>query len=91
MCDKYNGYTNKATWQVDLRLSNEYSSYVYWSGRAQEILGDEDILDKSLVFAQELEKELSNHDLPSGLYSDLLSDALFSVNWEEVAQSFLEE
>lgn len=90
----YNGYTNKETWQVSLWLSNEYHSYHYWVERAQDLYNDlltlEDTLDD---LAQELKNTIKYENAPelTGLYSDLLTDALNQVNWREVAESFSED
>lgn len=89
----YNGYTNKETWQVSLWLNNEYTSYHYWSERAQELYDGSYDLETALYDLAEEIKSSTKDNAPelTGLYSDLLTDTLNQVNWREVAKSFSED
>jgi hypothetical protein len=98
----YNGWANYETWCVNLWLTNEEPSYHYWREQAEECLREaERRLEPHLTpregarsaLADQLREEIaSDESFPSaGLFGDLLSAALDSVDWAEVADSFLEE
>lgn len=98
---KYNGWTNYETWDVALWLDNEQGSYNYWNDRAQEIY-DESEADNVFTREQQatlsLSKELEEqHEEASaalavtGVFADLLTAALGSVNWYEIAEHYIAE
>lgn len=97
--ETYNGYTNYETWNVALWMDNEKGTYDYWRERAQEIWNDatgtqyqtrDEVARYDLM--QEL-KEWHDDNMPEveGTYADLLSAALSSVNWYEIAENMLDE
>ena len=91
MCEQYNGYVNYQTWVTSLWLDNDQGSYSHWLGIAKELV--EDDADTASWELGKLIKEYHEEFKPtevSGVYSDLLQHALDSVDWEEVAESFVE-
>lgn len=102
----YNGYENYETWAIALWLNNEHGDYDRWTVQAA-ILKDnaaeaprveEGIWTEAEAVRYELANEIKEavkegNPLADGasLYTDLLGAALGSVNWSEVANSFIEE
>ncbi len=86
----YNGYKNYETWCVNLNLTNDQGSYftcVDMAHSAWEANPDEarEILaDNIKEYVEEFQPEMD------GMYSDLLGYALGQVDWEEIADNFLE-
>jgi hypothetical protein len=99
MSEGYNGYTNYETWNVALWIDNDQGSQSYWEDVAQEVWNDSEgtqYRTRDRVAVSELAGRLkSEHEdnAPSleGTYGDLLSAALGSVNWHEIAELMLGE
>jgi len=83
----YNGWTNYETWYINLWLTNDQSSYNYWSSVTNECTS---IHELSEQIKDDIDK---NNPLSSesSLYSDLLSSAISSCNFYEIAQSFWQD
>lgn len=103
---QYNGWNNYETWCVALWLGNEESSHTYWAERAQEIVNTIDAGTRFGTLAHlfsnedaqvaELAAELQeSHDQErpdmGGVFLDLLTSALSSVDWREIARSYISE
>jgi len=89
--DKYNGWTNYETWTVKLWIDND-DSFIW--GLLIEAYQDDGNGKKDVYgLAQRIREEIEEGnplDEPS-MYNQLLSAALSEVNWQEIAQSLLEE
>lgn len=86
----YNGWANYETWVVRLWLDNEEPSYRYWTEVAREYRGED---REAYELARRLKEEIRDA-VPleeASLYSDLLYAALDEVDWDELAQSYLDE
>lgn len=97
----YNGWTNYETWNVKLWIDNDQGSYNYWRETAKAALldakpaypGQSDLDAAAGVLSVTLRDEILDGapDLAPSMYSDILSAALRSVNWYEIAQSLLSD
>jgi hypothetical protein len=99
--ERYNGWTNYATWNIALWLGNEEGSYSYWRERTQQAYDDAEAegtftrkeqaaLDLSRQLQDEIEEGNPLADQPS-MYSDLLGSAISDCNWYEIAENWLED
>jgi hypothetical protein len=97
----YNGWTNYETWNVALWWDNDQGSYNERCERVQEAYEatDEDATpgerrEEAARTVADWLKEATNEmapDLGASLYADLLGAALSEVNWDEIANNWLEE
>lgn len=84
--ETYNGWTNRATWLVKLWLDNDKYTQRYAAKLCREA--------RSIYAAADGLRDFVETDMieETKLFTlDLLTFALDSVNWEEIAQSFQDE
>lgn len=95
--DRYEGWTNRPTWAVNLWLSNDQGLYETALVAASEAIAsgvDEDGV--LLALADRFEGwvgEEARYELASdgaGIASDLLGWALALVDWREIAEAWLQ-
>lgn len=97
----YNGYTNYATWAVNLWIDNEQGTQGYWEERAAEVWENAspeyEWQSKQDAAVYELAEELKTwveeqaDELTSGsMLSDLLGWAVEQVNWREIAEMMID-
>lgn len=85
----YNGWSNQETYIADLWLSNDFEMYTFMEELAEEVQGEKYPVNKmGDILQKEFKKNMPNL---SGLYGDLLSNALDNVNFREICDSFLED
>ncbi len=97
---EYNGWTNYETWNVNLWLDNEEGTQYLqreWIKRAKqtpktEVLTRAEttrfiLADLVKVFIEDANPLLNT----ASVYSDLMNAALSEVNWQEIADSILED
>lgn len=99
MCEKYNGWTNYETWAVKLWMDNDEGSYNYWNERTEELYEEAvpafsftSKRDAARVALMDELKETHEENAPeneASIYTDLMSAALGSVDWHEIAESLL--
>ena len=84
--EKYNGWTNYATWRVNLEIFDGFDPREYWQG------AHDDAYDLGLALkeiAEELlEQEIGNAE---GLAFSYAMAFLSDVNWTEIAQHMIDE
>jgi uncharacterized membrane protein YkoI len=103
--NKYNGWANYETWCVHLWLTNEEGDYRYWREEAarhrkeaprhanvREGIWSVELAER-VSLAEEMKSEIEEASPIEGasLFSDLLNGAISEVDWQEVADAFLEE
>jgi hypothetical protein len=84
---EYNGCTNHATWLVKLWLSNDYGLYHTCRDIIRHTHGKYNAtqnLKEEILAMNPLEDS-------NGLFVDLLNSALSEVDWDSVAETFIEE
>lgn len=90
---EYNGWTNYETWNVKLWIDNDEHSSWYWSEQASNILDENDGDETTATFdlAKHLETMVMKNmpQMEAGPYQDILTAALQSVNWHEIAESMI--
>lgn len=101
----YNGWSNYETRCVALWIDNTEGAQREWDRRAQELLdspGDphgwleRGVFTRQQVATTELEDEIKASieemapDLGASMFSDLLSAALSSVSWREIAEHYID-
>lgn len=97
---EYNGWYNYETWVVNLWMDNEEGIHDYWREQAQEIYKETEPTDNTPKTIQakwnlaNIIKEQITENNPlieeATLYSDLMSAALSEVNWDEIANHFID-
>lgn len=96
MSDKtYNGWTNYETWLVKLWQDNDQGEQDFWRDQAEECVkvdgrehGVTSLADIMKEHYSDASGELAG---VTGFWADLLGAALCSVNWREIASSWIEE
>jgi hypothetical protein len=86
MSDKtYNGWTNYATWRVNLEVFDGFDPYDYFSDNQADM---EDLLPENL---KEYAEEIIEATSPEGLTRDYALAFLEEVNWREIAKHMIED
>ena len=91
MCEKYNGWTNRETWAVNLWIENTYGLHLTARGLADEADGVRELSDQLQNLIEELfdyDSVKNNHELILML-TDIGS--LYRVNWAEIAREMIKE
>jgi hypothetical protein len=83
----YQGWSNRATWNVALWLNNDYSLYRGKEDLAKRYRDSEDRADQLTAFAGEL-RQYAKDTWPNGETPD--NARLSECNWRELAQSEME-
>lgn len=105
MDTKYNGWTNYETWCVNLWLTNDADVFGRWSEEARRHLAEAPESKRvkewgysiqqaaSCALAEQLREEVEDEASLSfaTVYSDLLNGALAAVNWQEIAENWLDD
>jgi hypothetical protein len=92
MSEKYNGWTNYETWNVNLWMDNDEGSQSFWESQADDVVADHgDNSDAVADLAKQLET-LHRDEMPevAGCYADLLGAAISEVNWYEIAEHYID-
>ena len=84
MTENYNGWKNRETWVVALWLNNEQDLYNVC--RAIVKVNDR-------FKARDMIEDMVRRQSPitCGMYADLINHALWQVDWDAIAKSFMED
>ena len=87
----YNGWTNYETWCVKLWIDNDEGSYLCWLDNVKDVLKRADDKDEAIGNLREMLKDEHEESQPevSGVYADLMTAALGSVDWYEIASAMI--
>jgi hypothetical protein len=83
--NRYNGWTNYATWRVNLEIFDGFDPREYWGGAI-----DSDAYDLGDFLKGHVE-ELIEQTSGEGLARDYALAFLSDVNWREIAEHMLDE
>ena len=82
----YNGWTNYATWRVNLEIFDGFNVVDEWG------LERETLTESELAFIlKEHAEELVSESTPEGLALDYALAFMAGVNWHEIAGHMLED
>jgi hypothetical protein len=82
---RYNGWTNYATWRVNLEMFDDINALDMWP---REVCTDDAYsLGKQL---EEYADEVVTGELPEGLAADYARAFMADVNWQEIAEHLLD-
>jgi len=79
---KYNGWTNKETWLVNIWYTDTMPEYF---ADMDQFHVEPNELEESVKYVAEESEAMSQ--LPAGLLSDFINDSWREVNWHELAQA----
>ena len=82
----YNGWTNYATWRVNLEIFDGLNPIEDW-GLERETLTESELAE----LLKEQAEELVNESAPEGLALSYALSFLSDVNWHEIASHMLED
>ena len=99
MSEKYNGWTNYETWVVNLWMSNDEGSYHYWTDIVRDFYDEADSDDtftkkESAIYNltnQLKDQHIDNQPDTYGVYADLITAALDTVDWREIAEHWIDD
>lgn len=96
MSDKYNGWTNYETWLVKLWQDNEQGDQEYWRFQAEECVKKHGPKEAVYSLAERMQTHYEDdwydmHCDGAGLFTDLMTSALRTVNWREIAEHWVNE
>lgn len=83
----YNGWANYETWLVNLWLTEDPHTEELISGWAKEM--EEYELARTLE--DYVDDMIDAEDIRSGLIQDFITSAMSEVDWEELAQHYIED
>ncbi len=97
----YNGWSNYETWNVALWIDNEQGNYNHWRSEAQDCWDNASPRQATLTREERAAYDLADRlksqfeedapDLGASCWSDLLSAALSEVDWDEIAEHYMDE
>ena len=84
---KYNGWTNWATWNFKLWIDNEESSY----RAVLELAEGSNEIELSKELESWADDMMEAVKIESGFFADVCNSAIKEVNFYEIAESYLSE
>lgn len=97
---KYNGWTNYETWNAALWMGNDLDEY--WREQAKEFYAEASADDTftrkenasralSERMKDEHEEALASLNMDNSFFADVLNAGVASVNWDEIAGSYIDD
>ncbi len=83
---KYNGWTNWATWNCNLWLTNDYNDYKHYSDLARY----NDAYELSKIIESDIDSLIENTSI-DGFLLDMLNGSISEINFYEIAEHFTDE
>ena len=83
---------NGATWTVRLWMDNDEGYYTHWTDRAEYLLENSETptVDLADEMRYSIEDEKEGLAIPTSMFTDLLWSALCSVDWQAIAEGYIE-
>lgn len=96
MSDKYQGWANYPTWCIHLWITNDEPMYLEWTRAAASAVKATNTHKEARWLLRDQLMEHFNEAMEddttvTGFWHDLLGYALDQVDWDEVAESLLED
>jgi erythromycin esterase-like protein len=101
--EKYNGYSSYETWLVAVWIDNDQGNIDYIVDRAEEIYNDAQEQkyftkqEEAVILLAEWMKDFYEENMVAdtdglgGLWIDMLTGALGSVDWHELAKKYMDQ
>jgi hypothetical protein len=86
----YNGYTNYETWNVGVWIDNDEGLLDQIIDLTHHASEEPELAESIKEFVMDPETSLFP-ELPNGLASDILTNAISRIDWYEIAKSFWDE
>jgi hypothetical protein len=91
MSNGYNGWTNYETWRTNLELVEGLAPHEFLADQMADIAGNRDEAVEGLAeWMEEMAYEVVNEQA-SGWALDLATSFLASVDWEEIAEHYVDD
>jgi hypothetical protein len=92
----YNGWSNKATWLVNVWMNNDYNLYIHYLTRLNNVWENTpDYNERDYAITEEfkeiVQEVISDEHRENGLAYDLLQYSFNSVNWSELIKHYINE
>ncbi len=91
MDNKYNGWTNYATWRINLEIFDGQGLEDFYGEVSDDAVKDDVIYDTSEILKDQTEEILASHcnngDTANNLVFDYAMAFINDVNWYEIAES----
>jgi len=97
--NKYNGYTNKPTWQIMSWINNDQVIYKHFHDKLSGMIADAPTEYNSILIELadyikswfNADEELNVNLTQSNAIADILNYVLDIINWEEIAEHLIDD
>ncbi|MEA1997712.1 MAG: hypothetical protein U9N61_00090 [Euryarchaeota archaeon] len=89
----YNGWTNYETWDVALWINNDQGTQEHFHELTREVIKESDKDTQIAELAEVLQDQIDEDapELEASMYSDLLTSAISTVDYYELAESLIND
>lgn len=92
MSKEYNGWSNCETWCVVITFDNDKDSYDYWREVVRNVIDNEKEEEQVWKLAVKIKEKLEDEKPEDiGIYGDLLSAAISEIDFNEIAESWIND